>query len=195
MIRAHKDLTKPMLGSAARRCSSAATDGCSISARRRCGRAPGSCCATSGSPNSVDLVAAMNAALAKRGVRFLVASPPNGSTVYEDELPDWAQNHGRRTEYDLFLAGLAATGRAGGRPAAGDGGGADGRRRLLPPRHALDARAARSRRSTRSSRPTAIPTGRLDPATALDAAFGQEGRRSRPAARRAGRRDGEPSRS
>ena len=60
--------------------------------------------------SSVDLVAAMNSALAKRGVRFLVASPPNGSTVYQDDLPDWAQNHGRRTEYDLFVEGLAAKG-------------------------------------------------------------------------------------
>ena len=60
--------------------------------------------------NSVDLIAAMNAALVKKGVRFLVASPPNGSTVYQDDLPDWAQNHGRRTEYDLFLEGLAAKG-------------------------------------------------------------------------------------
>ena len=52
----------------------------------------------------------MNAALEKRGVRFLVASPPNSSTVYQDDLPDWAQNHGRRTEYDLFVEGLAAKG-------------------------------------------------------------------------------------
>ena len=71
--------------------------------------------------NSVDLVAAMNAALVKKGVRLLVASPPNGSTVYQDDLPDWAQNHGRPTEYDLFLQGLARQGGADGRPPSGHG--------------------------------------------------------------------------
>ena len=52
----------------------------------------------------------MNAALAARGIRFLVASPPNGATIYQDDLPDWAQSRGRRTEYDLLLDGLAAKG-------------------------------------------------------------------------------------
>ena len=41
---------------------------------------------------------------------FLVAVPPNSSTVYQDDLPAWAQNHGRATEYDLLVAGLHAKG-------------------------------------------------------------------------------------
>jgi len=45
--------------------------------------------------------------LERRGIRFLVASPPNAATVYQDDLPDWARNAGRRTEYDLFVEGLA----------------------------------------------------------------------------------------
>ena len=50
----------------------------------------------------------MNEALAARGIRFLVAPPPNASSIYQDDLPLWAQNRGKRTEYDLFLADLAA---------------------------------------------------------------------------------------
>ena len=59
---------------------------------------------------AADLVAAMRDALAKRGVGFLVAVPPNSSTIYQDDLPTWAQNKGKKTEYDLFLEDLAARG-------------------------------------------------------------------------------------
>jgi alginate O-acetyltransferase complex protein AlgJ len=44
--------------------------------------------------------------LAKRGARLLVAIPPNSSTIYQDELPAWAQDKGRKTEYDLLLEEL-----------------------------------------------------------------------------------------
>jgi hypothetical protein len=54
------------------------------------------------------LMAAMRDALAERGGRVLVAVPPNSSTLYQDDLPFWAQNRGRKTEYDLFLSDLAA---------------------------------------------------------------------------------------
>jgi hypothetical protein len=57
-----------------------------------------------------DMVAAMNDAFHRRGIRFLVAVPPNSSTIYQDDLPNWARNGGGRTEYDLFLEGLAARG-------------------------------------------------------------------------------------
>ncbi len=59
---------------------------------------------------AADLVAAMRDALALRGSRLLVAVPPNSSTIYQDDLPLWAQNRGRKTEYDLFLSDLAARG-------------------------------------------------------------------------------------
>ena len=59
---------------------------------------------------AADLVAAMRDALEKRGVRFVVAVPPNASTIYQDDLPVWAQRQGRKTEYDLFLEDLAARG-------------------------------------------------------------------------------------
>ena len=50
----------------------------------------------------------MRDALKQRGIRFLVASPPNAATIYQDDLPPWARNKGRITEYDLFVADLTA---------------------------------------------------------------------------------------
>jgi alginate O-acetyltransferase complex protein AlgJ len=52
----------------------------------------------------------MRDALAKRGARFLVAIPPNSSTIYQDDLPAWAQDKGRKTEYDLLLEELKGYG-------------------------------------------------------------------------------------
>jgi alginate O-acetyltransferase complex protein AlgJ len=59
---------------------------------------------------TTDLLARMNDELRARGIRFLVAPPPNASSVYTDDLPLRAQNTGRPTEYDLLLANLAAKG-------------------------------------------------------------------------------------
>jgi alginate O-acetyltransferase complex protein AlgJ len=59
---------------------------------------------------AANLIAAMRDALAKSGIRLLVTVPPNSSTVYQEDLPVWAQNQGRKTEYDLFLEDLAARG-------------------------------------------------------------------------------------
>ncbi len=57
-----------------------------------------------------DLLGRMRTELASRGVKLLVAMPPNSSTVYQDDLPFWAQNRGRTTEYDLLLKELADRG-------------------------------------------------------------------------------------
>ncbi len=57
---------------------------------------------------AADLIASMQDALKKRGVRFLVTIPPNASTIYQDDLPYWAQRQGRKTEYELFLEDLSA---------------------------------------------------------------------------------------
>jgi alginate O-acetyltransferase complex protein AlgJ len=57
-----------------------------------------------------DLLATMRNTLAARGVRFLVASPPNSATIYGDQMPLWARNRGKRTEYDVLLDDLAAHG-------------------------------------------------------------------------------------
>ena len=60
--------------------------------------------------DTVALFRAMKDELRSRGVGFIVAPPPNAATVYQDDLPGWAQNGGRRTEYDMLLRGLAADG-------------------------------------------------------------------------------------
>jgi alginate O-acetyltransferase complex protein AlgJ len=60
--------------------------------------------------DSADLLSGMRDALARRGVGLVVAVAPNSSTIYQDDLPLWAQKQGRKTEYDLFLADLAARG-------------------------------------------------------------------------------------
>ncbi len=59
---------------------------------------------------AADFLVAMRDALAVRGIRFLIASPPNAATIYQDDLPSWARSNGRTTEYDLFIADLAARG-------------------------------------------------------------------------------------
>jgi alginate O-acetyltransferase complex protein AlgJ len=59
---------------------------------------------------AADMIAAMRDALARRGIDLLVAVPPNTSTIYQDDLPIWAQAHGRKTEYDLFLEDLTLHG-------------------------------------------------------------------------------------
>jgi alginate O-acetyltransferase complex protein AlgJ len=59
---------------------------------------------------TVNFIVAMRDALAQRGIRFLVASPPNAATIYQDDLPSWARSNGRTTEYDLFMADLSARG-------------------------------------------------------------------------------------
>jgi hypothetical protein len=60
--------------------------------------------------DSADFLVATRDALRQRGIRFLVASPPNAATIYQDDLPRWARSGGRTTEYDLFIADLAARG-------------------------------------------------------------------------------------
>ena len=58
--------------------------------------------------DTVDLRAEMKDALGAHGIRFLVAVPPNAATIYQDDLPRWAQNLGRKTEYDALLEKLTA---------------------------------------------------------------------------------------
>jgi alginate O-acetyltransferase complex protein AlgJ len=59
---------------------------------------------------TADTLASIRDALDRRGIRFLVAPPPNSSTIYQDDLPGWARNRGKMTEYDLLLDDLAARG-------------------------------------------------------------------------------------
>ena len=60
--------------------------------------------------DAADMLAEMRDALARRGASLLVAVAPSSSTIYQDDLPLWAQKGERKTEYDLLLADLAARG-------------------------------------------------------------------------------------
>ena len=110
MIRAHKDLTKPMLG-AGDAAVLVGRDGRMFYLGEEAVRqSAGLVMRDERIAETVSLIAAMREELARRNIRFLVASPPNASTVYQEDLPYWAQNKGRRTEYDAYLAGLRARG-------------------------------------------------------------------------------------
>jgi alginate O-acetyltransferase complex protein AlgJ len=111
LIRAHKDLTKPMLGIVG-------TDSVLVGRNGHLfylgddtvRQSAGVLFRDERVSETVALLARMNAALTARGIKFLVAVPPNAPTIYGDDLPRWAQNHGRRIEYDLMLDELAAKG-------------------------------------------------------------------------------------
>jgi hypothetical protein len=110
LIRAHKDLTKPMLGFG--------NDSVLVGREGRLfylgedsvRQSAGLILRDERVSETAALLARINAALATRGIKFLVAVPPNAPTIYEQDLPRWAQNHGRRTEYDLLLEQLATKG-------------------------------------------------------------------------------------
>jgi alginate O-acetyltransferase complex protein AlgJ len=110
LIRAHKDLTKPMLGFG--------NDSVLVGREGRLfylgedtvRQSAGLVLRDERVSETAALLARIHAALSARGIRFLVAVPPNAPTIYQDDLPNWAQRRGRRTEYDLLLEGLAARG-------------------------------------------------------------------------------------
>jgi alginate O-acetyltransferase complex protein AlgJ len=110
MIRAHKDLTKAVLGLSSNDVLFGRDGRMFYLGEEAVRQSAGLVVRDERVSDAVDLIGGMNANLAGRGVRFLVASPPNAATVYQDDLPDWARNSGKETEYDLFLAGLAGRG-------------------------------------------------------------------------------------
>jgi hypothetical protein len=110
LIRAHKDLTKPLLGFGNDTVLVGRDGRLFYLGQEAVQQSAGLILRDHRVSETVDLLARMNAALKDRGVRFLVAVPPNAATIYADDLPNWAQNRGRRTEYDLLLDELAARG-------------------------------------------------------------------------------------
>jgi len=103
MIRLHKDLTHPVLI----KVNTAALIGRSgrmfYEGNEMVRQSAGLVLRDARAAQTGHFIAEMRDALAKRGVRFLVALPPNSSTIYQDDLPAWAQDDGRKTEYDLLL--------------------------------------------------------------------------------------------
>ncbi len=110
LIRAHKDLTKPMLGFGNNSVLVGRGGRLFYLGEDTVRQSAGLVVRDERLSDTVALLARMNAALASRGIKFLVAVPPNAATIYQDDLPRWAQRRGRRTEYDLLLKELAAKG-------------------------------------------------------------------------------------
>jgi alginate O-acetyltransferase complex protein AlgJ len=110
LIRAHTELTKPLLGPGSDAVLIGRDGRMFYLGEEAVRQSAGLVLRDERVADTVDLIAAMNDDLERRGIRFLVAVPPNAATVYQDDLPDWAKNQGRRTEYDLLLKGLAARG-------------------------------------------------------------------------------------
>jgi alginate O-acetyltransferase complex protein AlgJ len=59
---------------------------------------------------TADLIARVHAILTTRGIGFMYSLAPNGATIEVADLPGWARNPGRATEYDLLLDLLRARG-------------------------------------------------------------------------------------
>jgi alginate O-acetyltransferase complex protein AlgJ len=110
LIRTHKDLTKPMLGFGDDSVLVGRDGRMFYLGEEAVRQSAGLVLRDQRVADTVDLITAIRDDLARRGARFLVAPPPNAATVYQEDLPDWAQNRGRRTEYDLLLEGLRARG-------------------------------------------------------------------------------------
>jgi alginate O-acetyltransferase complex protein AlgJ len=110
LITAHRELTKPMLGFGNDSVLVGRDGRMFYLGENAVRQSAGLLVRDRGVADSVDLLAATSRDLERRGIRFIVASPPNAATVYPDDLPDWARNTGKRTEYDLFVEGLMAKG-------------------------------------------------------------------------------------
>jgi hypothetical protein len=110
LIRAHHELTKPLLGMGEGGVLIGRDGRMFYLGEEAVRQSAGLIVRDQGVADTVALLAAMDQDLSERGVRLIVAAPPNAATVYQDDLPAWAQNSGRKTEYDLYLQGLASRG-------------------------------------------------------------------------------------
>jgi alginate O-acetyltransferase complex protein AlgJ len=108
MIRLHKDLTKPLFFEDSNVAVIGASGRMYLVADSMVAQSAGRAFRPHMVAEAVDMIVGMRDALAPRGVKFLVAVPPNSSTIYQDDLPNWARNPGRKTEYDSLLQELAA---------------------------------------------------------------------------------------
>ena len=103
MIQLHKDLTKPMLGFGGSdvlvgrdgRMFYLGGDAVRQSAGHRAARPEGRRIRRT-------LLADMRDTLERRGIAFLVAVPPSASSIYQDDLPVWAQSQGKRRNTTSF---------------------------------------------------------------------------------------------
>jgi alginate O-acetyltransferase complex protein AlgJ len=110
MIRLHKDLTKPIIPEGNPIVLIGRNGHMFLKLENMLQQSAGLLLRDKRVSDTADTLAAMRDALARRGTKFLVAIPPNASTIYPDDLPVWARSGGRKTEYDLLLEDLAARG-------------------------------------------------------------------------------------
>src|SRR5208282_1109582 len=98
LIRAHKDLTKPLLGFGNSSVLVGRDGRLFYLGQEAVQQSAGLLVRDHRVSDTADLLARMNAALKARGVGFLVAVPPNAASIYADDLPNWAQNPARRAD-------------------------------------------------------------------------------------------------
>jgi alginate O-acetyltransferase complex protein AlgJ len=110
LITAHRELTKPMLGFGNDSVLVGRNGRMFFLGEETVRQSAGLLVRDQRVAEATDMLVRMNDELQARGIRFLVAMPPNGATIYQDDLPLWAQNPGNQTEYDILLANLAAKG-------------------------------------------------------------------------------------
>ena len=110
LIRAHKDLTKPLLSQGGAEVLIGRDGRMFYLGSEMVRQSAGLVFRDQKVADSANQLAAMRDALQKRGIAFFVVVLPSTSSIYQDDLPNWAQAHGRKTEYDLFLEDLAARG-------------------------------------------------------------------------------------
>jgi alginate O-acetyltransferase complex protein AlgJ len=110
LIQLHKDLTKPMLGFGGSDVLIGRDGRMFYLGGEMVRQSAGLIVRDQKVADSANLLARMRDALEKRGIAFFVVVLPSTSSIYQDDLPIWAQSHGRKTEDDLFLQDLAERG-------------------------------------------------------------------------------------
>jgi alginate O-acetyltransferase complex protein AlgJ len=110
LIRVHKDITRPLLGMGNDSVLIGRDGRMFYLGEETVRESAGLILRDRRVADQADMVQRMHEDLRARGIRFLVAAPLSASTIYQDDLPHWAQNPGKPTEYDVFLADLAARG-------------------------------------------------------------------------------------
>lgn len=110
MIQLHKDLTKPMLGFGGSEVLIGRDGRMFYLGGEMVRQSAGLILRDQKVADSANLLAGMRDVLKKQGIAFFVLVLPSTSSIYEGDLPIWAQSQGRKTEHDLFLQDLAERG-------------------------------------------------------------------------------------
>jgi hypothetical protein len=106
LIQLHKDLTRPMLGNGGSYVLIGRDGRMFYLGSEMVRQSAGLIVRDQKVADSANRLAGMRDALEKRGIAFFVVVLPSTSSIYEDDLPVWAQSRGGKTEDDLFLQDL-----------------------------------------------------------------------------------------